>query len=274
MNNKKLKRIVSVVIICLTVLMFLLLIIFISGGIYEQHCKNRSFAECAEKTNAVENACIRIVHEQCSDNVSTYSIIAGGVIFEKSDDLYYALTAWHAVHHNAGDRYYVSTMLTPSRKEFYASEHSGGYYENLPEASIIYENEAYDLAVISFSFSDELDTVVISPDIIEKGEKIAVILSAENRKNGCTKHFGEVLSDRLKSFTADDNQSTNMVLWHNAYIGPGFSGCGVFDEEMRLIGINIGGTSDIFGHFRHGVFIPNNQIIQCINTWKTICTTQ
>mgnify|MGYP006914488306 CR=1 FL=1 len=42
----------------------------------------------------------------------------------------------------------------------------------------------------------------------------------------------------------------------------------VYNENMELVGINIGGGTDIFGRFRYGVLIACDQIRECLDNWK------
>ena len=69
-----------------------------------------------------------------------------------------------------------------------------------------------------------------------------------------------MLSNKLTKFATDDGQSENDVLRHNAYVAPGSSGGAVINNEMKVVGINIGGGTDIFGRFKYGVLIPCVQI--------------
>ena len=60
----------------------------------------------------------------------------------------------------------------------------------------------------------------------------------------------------------------NQILKHNAYTADGSSGGAVFDEDMKLVGINIGGGVDFLGRYRYGAMIPCEQIRTCVDEWE------
>ena len=186
-----------------------------------------------------------------------------------AEDTYYALTAYHVIDHNEIDHFAVITPEDPTAFE-YKKEHPGSgqeeYYDQLPRVQIVYKAEESDLAVISFQSDKQLSVVPVSDKIAAKGDRIAVISNPEGEKFVST--FGNVRSSKPEKYSFDDDQADNLVLKHSAYEAPGSSGSAVYNEEMELIGINIGGGRDIFGRFRHGVMIPVDQIRECLQKWN------
>ena len=75
---------------------------------------------------------------------------------------------------------------------------------------------------------------------------------------------GMIDKDELVTFKTNDGNAENRVLQHSAFTTEGFSGGGVYDEDMKLVGINIGGGVDFFGRFKFSVMIPCEQINKCI----------
>lgn len=205
------------------------------------------------------------------DDITSYSAGASGVVFDKIDGRYYALTAYHVVADE--DTYLIRTTLDASLSQ-YKNKHSGNgrssnddYYNQLAKAKVEYTCEESDLAIISFESKEELFDVLISEELPAKKDKIDTVGVLEGKVFEIT--YGVITSGKLFTFHTDDGESDNNVLKHNAYVAPGSSGGAVFNHNMKLVGINIGGGTDLFGRFRYGVMIPCDQIQQCINDWKS-----
>ena len=106
------------------------------------------------------------------------------------------------------------------------------YYDAMPLASVEYENEQSDLAIISFRFSEDLDAAEVAKDNPKKGDKIVAVGNPSNIEG----HF-------IQTFRQN------------------------FSKKKELVGINVGGGTDLFGRFRYGVMISSNQIHRCISDW-------
>ena len=57
-------------------------------------------------------------------------------------------------------------------------------------------------------------------------------------------------------FETKDGLPASRTLKHNAYEAPGSSGSVALNEDMEIVGINIGGATDAFGRFKFGVMVP------------------
>jgi len=101
----------------------------------------------------------------------------------------------------------------------------------------------------------------------EKGDKIVTIGNIEEKSFVLS--YGKILSNDLKEFHPDE-QAPNKVLCHNAYEEPGCSGAACLNKEMKIVGINIGGNTDLLGRFKSGVMIPNTQILKLIAAWASL----
>jgi len=140
-------------------------------------------------------------------------------------------------------------------------------YEKCPKATVEYYDESKDLAIISFTTDEELSCLEISDAKLEKGDKIVTIGNIEEKSFVLS--YGKILSNDLKEFHPDE-QAPNKVLCHNAYEEPGCSGAACLNKEMKIVGINIGGNTDLLGRFKSGVMIPNTQILKLIAAWASL----
>lgn len=265
------KRKHFIVILFALVLMVLLFLLFLLPGLYEKSCQNRYFPEIDSQLSLVESSSICIIHatEEREGSVA-YSAGAGGVIIQKDHDRYYALTAYHVV--KAMDaKHLVMTALTPSIEEFRRGGNASAlaYYGQLPEAEVVFTQEEYDLAIISFCFSEELSIANRSVCNPQKGDRIAAIgIRYEGGERLFSKFFGYVLSKNPELFDPKDKQEPTMVLKMNAYAAPGSSGGPVYNEKAELIGLVIGGSTDFIGRFRFGAFVPIEMINTSIQSWQ------
>lgn len=257
------------------VVLFLVLLILtgfigIYPGFYEYQCRNRTYSDMESGLNSVFTANISVITVTYHDGMTGYSTGASGVIFDRTKQRYYALTAYHVVADQ--NTYRILTTNSDSLEEYRKKHPERGhipimdYYDHLPEAKIEYMYEEADLAVISFECGEELSVIPISGDMPSKGDRIAAVGTLDGKPFETT--YGKVTSRKLSVFNPHDGQMENRVLRHNAYEMPGSSGGAVFDDKMNLAGINIGGGMDIFKRFRYGAMIPCDQIQQCINNWK------
>lgn len=122
------------------------------------------------------------------------------------------------------------------------------------------------MAIISFESNEELSVISISENVPVKGDKIVVVGTQEGKHFETT--YGMVTSSEPVLFKVDDEQMDNYVFKHNAYVASGSSGGAVINDKMHLIGLNIGGGTDVLKRFKYGAMIPCDQIRQCINDWQ------
>lgn len=262
----------NIIIIATSIFIYFLLIGFIVvyPSVYDYQCKSRTYNDMETELANVFSSNISVITVTEHDDIKGYSVGASGVVFDKVDSRYFALTAYHIVANQ--DTYLIFTTNDETLSE-YREKHSKsghvsleGYYGQLAEAKVEYTCEESDLAIISFESNEELFKISISENAPVKGEKIAVVGTLEGNYFETT--YGTVTSKKPVTFYADDEQCENNVLKHNAYVAPGSSGGAVFNYEMKLVGLNIGGGTDILGRFKYGVMIPCEQIQQCINNWQ------
>ena len=107
----------------------------------------------------------------------------------------------------------------------------------------------------------------VASDVPEKGDRIVCIGNPVDSEERFVESYGKIKSN-LVEFIAD--KKTDTVLKHSAYIAPGSSGGAVYNENMKIAGINVGGGTDSFGRFKYGVMIPAEQIAEFIEEWHRI----
>ncbi len=244
------------------------IVLFIYPTVYENDCKTRVYADLESKLDYnVMNANICIV--QCkktslggNTEEYTYSEGASGVIYEKKDNKYYALTAYHVV---AGlDS--VQFIVQPYGAESYEDSKKASlreislidYYNTFPKGNVEYYDKDSDLAIVSFKSDKDLGVLKLSAENLQKGDKIAVISNPEGIR--FSKTYGNITSDVIIDFDAAGSSDTNKIQCHSAYIAPGSSGSVVLNENMEIAGINIGGGTDFKGRFKYGAMVPCQQM--------------
>lgn len=252
-----------ITIIAILIWIISIAVIIIVPSVYQYICKSREHEDLASKIDdevLKANVCIiakeHIVTTE-SDSIS-YSEGASGVIIGKEGKTYYVLTAYHIVSDIEGKEYGILLYGEQTYKEY--KDAAGkwvpydNYYDRLPKAEIVDTYEEYDLAVISFETEADLNVLEISDDAPEHGDRIVTIGNPD--KEHFVQTYGKVTSKKLVEFDTHDEIGTNMVLKHNAYVASGSSGSAILNENMEIVGINIGGGEDFLGRFRSGAMIP------------------
>ncbi|MDE6567705.1 MAG: serine protease [Lachnospiraceae bacterium] len=259
---KKIIAAVTAVIICIICIGFVL----IYPSLYEKKAKTAVDPELQNGLKKVSSANIGVITVTEEEGMTGYSAGASGVIFERQDRIYYAITAYHVVAKQDGCL--VLTASTETFREYYSGTGHGSveeYYSRLPRANIEYVSEESDLAIIRFESDRELDVASVSTDVPTKKDRIVTVGTQEG--DFFTVTYGKILSDKLINFAANDEYRENKVMKHSAYVTYGNSGGAVFDTNMQIIGMNIGGGTDVFGRFRYGAMIPCDQIQKSISAF-------
>lgn len=238
--------------------------LFVYPAVYENDCKTRVYDDLESKLDYnVMNANICIV--QCKktdlgDNTAeyTYSEGSSGVIYEKKDNKYYVLTAYHVIAGLDDVQFivqpYGSESYEDSKKTSLREISLIDYYNKFPKGNVEYYDKDSDLAIVSFKSDKDLGVLKLSADNLQKGDKIAVISNPQGVR--FSKTYGNITSDVIMDFDAVGSSETNKIQCHSAYIAPGSSGSVVLNENMEIAGINIGGGTDFKGRFKYGAMVP------------------
>lgn len=257
-NIKRIAVIVVILCVCLTA--------FLLGypSIYDRQCRTRIYDDLQKKITAdILKANIVIVQkktEKQSEMVTSgsYSVGSSGVIFKKEGNSYYALTAYH-VFDDAADAEWIVIPWGAKSYSDYAKNKEGHvsleeYYNQFSRGELIAADKNYDLAILRFQSEDSLNALKLSNNNPGKGSRIAVISNPEGKRFVQT--YGVIKSMDYYLFETKDGLPASRTLKHNAYEAPGSSGSVALNEDMEIVGINIGGATDAFGRFKFGVMVP------------------
>lgn len=250
--------------------------LFVFPAIYENDCKTRIYEDLDKRMDSSAlsaNICIVRQEEARHGNVTEYSFSLGasGVIFDKKQGIYYALTANHVVEKRDAP-VKASFIVQPYGTAPYVKSDSSGhssiaeYYDDFPIARVEYSDERSDLAIISFYTPEDLQVLPLAESTALNGSRIAVVSNPDGKR--FVRSFGKIMSEDPVVFSAGDDKSDNMAIQHNAYTAPGSSGSAVLNENMEIVGINIGGATDFMGRYRYSAMIPLRQIKLFLNNWR------
>lgn len=270
MNKKK--------IVVLTILIIFLILIFIYEIIpiiKEKEMKKRVFNEFDDIISELEKSIIGIIPKSEEGEYTSYTGIGSGVIFEKHDNKYYAITALHVID------YENSTFKAFTRNTEFSGEIIGPnnkinfmipdekYYASLLDLTIEYKSETTDLAIVSFESDEELPILEFETNKLNIGNKIICIGHPEGNRYVTT--YGYITSN-LKDSAYVTNISNkkihDKVVYHNAYMNHGNSGGAAINENKKLVGINVGGSFTLLKHYRKGYMIPYSIVKENIDNWK------
>ena len=212
------------------------------------------------------NICV-ISATETDEELMSYSVGASGIVIGKDQYGYYALTAAHVVDKEK-TKFLVRTVYDPDKEE-YRKEHnlritSQEYYDALAEAHVVYTDQKEDLAIVHFNSEEELSVAEISQENPSKNDLIIAVGTYADKMEYFYESTGNIKNDEYAPFVTNDKFGESQVIRHSAFTAEGFSGAGVFNSEMQLVGMNIGGSTNIFGGFKYSVMIPCEQIIKCI----------
>lgn len=261
-----------VLVILLSALIIVILLVGIIPSIQDYQSRHRVYEDMQVDSSRIFDANVNIIEITTENEDTSIGAGASGVVIERDGDVYYVLTAYHVINKTDKSVFRIFTPETITYQEAaenYDGDHLGliDYYTSLPEATVEYTKEDSDLAIISFESEEDLPVVPVSETIPEKGARIMVVGNPEGEDFVLT--YGKIISFGSELTSFGDSQSENLVMRHNAYEAPGSSGSAVYNDDMELVGINIGGGTDVFGRFRCGYMIPSDQINECIADWRS-----
>ncbi len=229
--------------------------------LYEDIAINRKDLSLEKNLQEYKSAGICLITATNHDGITAYSVGASGVIFAFDGSGYYALTANHVVNKKESE-FLIRTINDVSLEEYkkiYPDLKAGEvskYYKTLSRAQVLYKSQKEDLAIIYFKNNTKLASVKISDKNPLKGEHVVCLGTYSKKAKIFMESYGTVESDKVSSFRTMEESQDNQVLKHNAFVDEGFSGSGVFNKKMEIVGITIGGGKNIFGRFAYGVMIP------------------
>lgn len=176
-----------------------------------------------EVVNKVETGCVAVYSQSKTESSAS---IGSGVIFKKEDTTYYVLTNYHC----------VEDFVSVSDAEY--SIYAGKSMQKHKATLTNYYNSQKDLAVLTFTSSEDFTVISISKDyspITSVGETVIAI--------GCPislNYYNTVTTGVVSKaeYNTTNNNGYENVIQHSAPINPGNSGGGLFNLNGELIGIN------------------------------------
>ena len=198
---------------------------------------------------------------------------ASGVIIGKESNKYYALTAKHIFkepNNNHTTRFIVMGHNHPDFIDFLSKggEHQGmtNYYEQFPEAEVEYSNDKYDLAIISFKTNENYTVLPISTEIPKYGDIVAAMGTQNGKRNIVT--AGKISSRKPSPFGDEEGNFQYPIIKHTAFVSAGSSGSALLNEDLEIVGINLGGKENMFHSFISGMAMPSDRISTFMDEWK------
>lgn len=191
-----------------------------------------------------------------------------GVIFEKKDGMYYALTAAHVVSAEDAQMLVFTTNTEMKTEDIPGLEDMNvltrDTYESMYSAEAVFISKRDDLAVIRFSAEEDLSVIEFAPSDPVKEDRILCV--GNPLSEWFTVSYGKVTSG-MEKFGEYQNFPSN-AMKHSAYIQVGSSGGAAISEKMQLIGITPGAALSLDGKaFKYGVLIPVSEIRKCMDEW-------
>lgn len=236
---------------------------------------NKEFIERVEKYALSAN--IKIVQQQYRNqgNSSVLSVSAGGsgVIIRREGNKYYALTAEHVIRELEDIDKTQTIVMGYDQLDFNDYLSKGGkyqgvenYYQQFPEAIIEYANEKYDLAVISFDSNEDYTVLSVSSEIPKYGDVVASMSNPYRERNIVT--AGKISTIKLRPFGDKAENMQYPIINHTAMISEGSSGSALLNENLEIVGINLGGGENIFRKFINGMAMPSDSIRTFLDEWE------
>ena len=266
----KIKKAITFILISIIII----LIFLPSIKPYYNQTMNREFIENVE-SNAL-SANIKIVQLTYETGVNSSSIAvsagASGVIIRKEGNRYFALTANHVISELDDVDKTQIVVLGYDDLDFKDSLNKVGedigianYYMKFPEITVEYTSEKSDLALISF-MSDKAYTVLsLAEDIPKYGDKIASMSNPHGKRNIVT--AGKIGSKKFWDYEDESEKVKYSIIRHSAVTSEGSSGSALLNEDLEIVGINLGGNENLFHQFVSGMAIPNDQMHAFLGEW-------
>lgn len=270
-TNKKLK--IYVVAIACIIIMNIMIIFFPDIKAYVNQEVNTELIEKV-KSEALSANIMFIELDYGTDDYQNERIAssqgASGVIIHKEEDKYFALTAKHVMEEYSDQHKFL--VLGHDDLDFKDYLNEGGeyqgledFYQQFPELVLEYSDNKYDLAIVSFISDNEYEILEIAQKSPVSGDKVVAMSNPYGNRNAVT--AGKIIREE-ESYSFHDDTTEYFVIKHTALISKGSSGSALLNEDLEIVGINLGGTENGFRKFIFGVAIANDRIHDFLGSWK------
>ena len=235
---------------------------------------NKDFIENVERKALSANIKIIQLKYETGINGSSIAVSAGasGVIIRKEGNKYFALTANHVISEMDDVDQTRIVVLGYDDLDFKDYLNMGGeyvgianYYMQFPEITVEHANEKSDLALISFK-SDKVYTVLsLAEDAAKYGDKVAAMSNPYGKRNIVT--AGKIGSKGFWNYEDQAGKFKYSIIKHSALTSEGSSGSALLNEDLDIVGINLGGNENLLHQFVSGMAIPSDQIRAFLGEW-------
>lgn len=203
-------------------------------------------------------------------NSSSIGVSAGasGVIFKKEGNRYFALTALHVIAELRDVDKTQTVVLGYDDRDIDIENLGTGvadYYLKFPEIKVDFKSEKYDLAIISFVSDKDYAVLSLSDKKTKFGDKVASMSNPFGKRNVVT--AGRIGSHKIWHYKDEIGTFDYTIINHSAVTSQGSSGSALLNEDMEIVGINLGGNENFLRQFISGMAIPNEQIQEFIKEW-------
>lgn len=236
---------------------------------------NSEFIEKVD--NFALSANIKIVQLKYSydENSSSTSVSAGasGVIIRKEGDKYYALTAEHVIAElDEIDKTQIIAMGYDDLDYAEALSKGGkfqgldNYYQQFPKVTVEYSDVKYDLAIISFIDDEDYTVLSISNEVPKYGDTVSSMSNPYGKRNIVT--VGKISSRKPRPFGDEAGKMQYPIITHTSVSSGGSSGSALLNKNLEIVGINLGGSENLFRQFIYGMAMPSNRILDFLEEWE------
>lgn len=269
-RNQKIVLYISIVVFILSISFFLVpMKSFLNQGM------NRELMEKVEKHALSANIKIIQLKYTSDENSSSTSVSAGasGVIIRKENNKYYALTAEHVITELDNVDKTQIIVMGYNDLDFADSLSKGGkfqgvanYYKQFPQAVVEYSNEKYDLAIISFTADEVYSALPVAVEIPKYGDVVVSMSNPHGKRNIIT--VGKIISKKPSHFGDEAGKMQYPIITHTSLLSKGSSGSALLNENLEIVGINLGGNENIFRKYVSGMAMPSNRIHDFLEEWE------
>ena len=242
--------------------------------VYHQ-ATNRELIESIERNALSANIKIVQLTHETGMNSSSIAVSAGasGVIIRKDGNRYFALTANHVIAALDDADSVQIIVLGYDDLDFKDSLNSGeayvgieDYYRQFPEAAVEYADEKSDLALICFTSDKAYSVLSLAENAVKYGGTVASMSNPYGKRNEVT--AGTIGSQGFWDYEDKEGKFKYSIIKHSAFISAGSSGSALLNEDLEIVGINLGGKENLLHQFVSGMAITNDQIRAFLEEWR------
>lgn len=224
----------------------------------EKNYDTTSFLRKIEQESNIFESHLAIIIKSNNGNSSVYSNISSGIVVKRENSKYFAITSCAELSNlDQGDQIFVllnnEELWDPSSSQILLD-----FYKR--EAKIEAIDDKNNLAMISFQCEKDISIVKISQKPLKRGTKVASISNSADKYHNFVS-FGIIESKQTFAFEAENGKIYDSIK-HSCYIYKGTSGSLLINEDLELVGMNIGYTKDLFGKIDYGIAIYCDKINQ------------